>query len=116
MPEAETAHVLTPIDVGLLVFLVAAFQLQSSSASIAFVERVEQPGGLQIVDARQVAARDEAEVGEELGAWSHRATAAPALRGGPAVRTQPASISTSSVPLEICTPRIASISARLTGS
>ncbi len=34
----------------------------------------------------------------------------------PAGLTQPESISTSSVPLEICTPRIASISARLTGS
>ena len=34
----------------------------------------------------------------------------------PAGRTQPASISTSNVPFEIWTPRIASISARLTGS
>ena len=34
----------------------------------------------------------------------------------PAGRIQPASSSTSSVPLEICTPRIASISARVVGS
>ena len=40
----------------------------------------------------------------------------PGTSRRPAGRTQPASISTSSVPLEIWTPRIASISARLTGS
>ena len=40
----------------------------------------------------------------------------PGVSRRPAGRTQPASISTSSVPLEIWTPRIASISARLTGS
>jgi len=40
----------------------------------------------------------------------------PGTSRRPAGRTQPASINTSIVPLEICTPRIASISARVTGS
>jgi hypothetical protein len=79
------------------------------------VERVEQPGGLEVVDARQVARRAQAEVGQELlrGRVEQRPARPFAAAAG---RTQPASISTSSVPLEICTPRIASISARLTGS
>ena len=96
----------------LLVLLVVAFQLKLEHA---LVERIEQAGGLEIVDPRQVAARAEAEMGQEFrrGRVEQRPARALAPAGG---RTQPASISTSSVPLEICTPRIASISARLTGS
>src|SRR4029453_6806726 len=49
--------------VALLVFLVAAFQLELQRL---FVERVEQARGLQIVDSWEVAARPKAELRKEF--------------------------------------------------
>jgi hypothetical protein len=79
------------------------------------VHRVKQAGGAQFVDPRQVPARFQPEVRKEAGRRGidrgpprHLAPAGDAI--------QPASSSTSSVPRDVCTPRIASISARLTGS
>ena len=42
-------------------------------------------------------------------------TGRPGVRRRPRKRTQPDSIRTSSVPLEVCTPLMSSISARVTG-
>jgi hypothetical protein len=79
------------------------------------LERIEQAGKLQVLEPRQVSAGGQTEMGEEArrGRISERP---PGASRRPAGRTQPASISTSSVPRLIWTPRIASISARLTGS
>ena len=100
----------------LLVVLFVAFQLELTERfEDSLIERVEQAGGLEVVDSGQVLAGAEPEMRQELLRGPiKQGTPGPSRR--PAVRTQPASISTSTVPLEICTPRMASISARLTGS
>ena len=56
MPEAETAHVITPgYEVGLLLdLLVPAFQLEFEHG---LLQRIEQAGGLEVVDPRKILAR-----------------------------------------------------------
>ena len=95
----------------LLVRLFFAFQLKLEDR---FVERIEEAGGLEVVNAGQVTARSEPEVRQEFlrGRVKQRTSGSLAAARG----AQPASMSTSSVPLEICTPRMPSISALLTGS
>ncbi len=74
----------------------------------------QEAGGLQLVHARQVVHILQPELDEEglRRAECYRA-ARVFLR--PRIFTQPISISTSSVPLDSITPRISSISARVTG-
>lgn len=85
--------------------------------------RHEEPGGngtvqkarpLQFVEARQILDGRQHELLQEGfgGAVGHRR---PGVRRRPRIRIQPVSIRTSSVPLEVETPRISSISARVTG-
>ena len=75
---------------------------------------VEQAGALQLVEARQVADRLEPEM-------ARNASVVPKVSGRPGAlrrprgRIQPVSSSTSSVPFDTDTPRMSSISARVTG-
>ena len=75
---------------------------------------VEQPCPLQLGETRKVLDRVEAEMAEELlgGAVGQ---GRPGARLRPLSLIQPVSSSTSRVPLEVLTPLISSISARVTG-
>src|SRR6185295_7313702 len=88
--NAETAHGDTPLA-GLLVALALAFQLKLTERfHDAVVEGVEQAGGPEIVDPRQIAARAEAEVSQEL--LRRRIEQRPPRALAPAGGTNPARV------------------------
>jgi hypothetical protein len=76
--------------------------------------RIQQARSLQFLQARQIAERLQAELRQEgfRGSEGQRTSRRLAAAARP---IQPVSSSTSSVPLEVMTPRISSISARVTG-
>src|SRR3546814_8701737 len=83
-----------------LVLLALRFQFQLAHLFQRGIDGIEETCRLQIVDAGQVAAAGKAEMlqkgcGGGVDEWP------PGTSRRPAGRTQPASISTSSVPLEI---------------